>query len=168
MPRQERAVLTLQCVLTDEELREKTIEHTHLLDEIDQLNDDLKSLKKRMMATIAEKEAEEASLRIVVNTGREHRKVECTINYDWEKKKKFFIRSDTGNTANVEPISDFELQEEMKLREEENEQVIEAEEPGFFGNSESDEEQESETTTYPIDEQGNDADVQEDEELPAD
>lgn len=122
MPRKEREVLTLQCKLTEEELRENAIEHAYVLDEIDGLKDDLKTAQKRLKTTIEEKQARENTLRVIISTGRDFRKVECSIIYDWETKKKHWIRLDTNVTAKIEPISEHELQEEMKLREEEGEE----------------------------------------------
>ncbi len=118
MSRKEREVLTLSCKLNQKELREKSIEHADKLNEIDQLNKEMDDYKKGVKGQIAKLESEENILRDQVASGRVYRPVECTIFWDWEKKKKTWRRTDTNEFVKEEPVTEYELQEEMKLREE--------------------------------------------------
>lgn len=101
-----RTVETLGCKLTNDELLEKG----------DRLSNILTEIENRL--------AEKNILKDQVLSKKEYREVECSIEYDWEKKVKRVIRTDNYVVVREAPINEFEIQEYMKeLEENESEET---------------------------------------------
>jgi len=113
--RQTKETLSLKCVLTDEEKLKYGAEQSAANAKRHRLEDELKSFKKQKDYEIAQCETSENLNAERVNNGYEYRQIACTINYDFARKVKEWVRSDTGEIAKEDIISEDELQEEAGL-----------------------------------------------------
>lgn len=131
MQRQTRSVDPLPCKLTVEELIQKGVELCDMHTKAEQLEKEFDGIKKHYKSQIEDAEKKVLEMRDQIQTRREYRQVECSIAYDFDdKKKKVYYRNDTGEIVREVPISEHELQEELKLREEaESEKEDNAEAP---------------------------------------
>lgn len=121
MQRPVRSVEVLACVLTNEEKIKKSQEMCNAHQKIDELELDLEGIKKRFKSDIEGNEKIVLELRQQISTGKEYREVECSIVWEFDKKKKIYVRNDTAETVREVPISEHELQEynaELAVEEE--------------------------------------------------
>jgi len=115
-----RSVETIPCKLTVKEIIAKSQEQQSHLAKINELEKEAKGMAKYYKGEIEKAEKSVIFLSDQISTGREYREVECSITYDFDsKKEKVYRRVDTGETVRVVPISEFELQEELNFRAEE-------------------------------------------------
>ena len=115
MSRRTKETLTVECVLTDEEKLKYSKELSESVSKMQRANDSLKSFSTQIKSEIASCEAKINALADKLNSGREYRSVECQIKYDFDKKEKIWIRSDTAEIAKTDIITEKELQEEAEL-----------------------------------------------------
>ena len=119
MKRQTRAVETLPCKLTTEELLQKGVAIADAHAKMAELEKELDGIKKHFKAEIETCEKDIQKLGTQLQTGKEYREVECSITYDFDDKKiKTYIRKDTGEIVHEYPVSESDLQEELRFREE--------------------------------------------------
>ena len=121
--RQKTCKKMLECKLTTEELVVRSKELSKALDEHDAAEDRLESARTQIKAEIASVEGTINKLKKVVGSGVEFREIECNIVYDWDKKEKIIVRSDTGETVDVDIIPEEDLQEHLELIERENAKI---------------------------------------------
>jgi len=119
--RKEREVLLLACKLTDDEIIEKSMEQCAQLSNLDEFEDDLAAVKSQFKSDIERAQKTVASLKTEISTRRTFRDVECRIVWDWEKKTKSWIRTDTEEEVKLQPISELEIQEELEFQRKEKE-----------------------------------------------
>jgi hypothetical protein len=114
-----RAVETLPCKLTTDELLQKGVAIADAHAKMAELEKGLDGIKKHFKAEIETCEKDIQKLGTQLQTGKEYRDVECSITYDFDDKKiKTYTRNDTGEVVHEYPISETDLQEELKFREE--------------------------------------------------
>jgi len=114
--RKTKEKLNLECVLTDQEKLAYSKQLAENLSKKQRAEDTLKSFNTQKKAEIAGLDAE-INLKVdKINSGREYRDVECTIFWDWDRKVKVWTRTDTGEVAHEDIISEHELQEEADLQ----------------------------------------------------
>ncbi|MBN1253958.1 MAG: hypothetical protein JXA50_01620 [Deltaproteobacteria bacterium] len=113
--RKTQDALHLECILTDQEKLAYSKTLSENVSKTARAEEALSSFQKQMKAEIASCEAQINMLAEKINTGKEYRMVECEIRYDFKMQEKKWIRSDTGEVAKQDIISEEELQEEMKL-----------------------------------------------------
>lgn len=111
--RKTEETLLLECIFTDQEKLQYSKEMSEAVSEKARLEESLKSVQTQLKADIVSREGKINSFADKINTGKEHREVKCEIKYDFKKKQKRWIRSDTGKVAKECIIPDYELQEEM-------------------------------------------------------
>jgi hypothetical protein len=115
MRKNKKETLVLECILTD---KEKLAYSKDLGDSLSQMKrgeEKLKSFQTQAKAELAGLDAKINSLADKVNTGREHRDVECEVVLDFKNKEKVWTRTDTGEIAKSDIITEKELQEELAL-----------------------------------------------------
>jgi hypothetical protein len=100
---------------TDQERLEKGSEISELISENASLKDDLKYMKKRLEAQIAEKDARINLLSEDLRTGQEFRAVDCLWEYNWLAGIKICMRPDTCEIVKTEIITDDERQTKLDL-----------------------------------------------------
>ena len=54
-----------------------------------------------------------------ITSGIEHRQVDCFWDFDWTRGEKSLVRTDTSEVVQIDPISDYERQEKLRLDREE-------------------------------------------------
>ena len=115
MSRRTKETLTVECVLTDEEKLKYSKELSENISRKQRSEDSLKSFSTQVKSEIASCDAKINAFADKLNSGREYRSVECLVKYDFDKKEKVWIRSDTGEIAKTDIIFEKELQEEVAL-----------------------------------------------------
>jgi hypothetical protein len=123
MQRPVRSVEVLPCILTDEEKITKAQEMCNAHQKIDELELDLEGIKKQFKSDIEKLEKVALDLRQQVSTGKQYKDVECSIVWDFDEKKKVYVRNDTGEVVRETPISEHELQEYSKELAEEEDRI---------------------------------------------
>jgi hypothetical protein len=113
--RETKANLYLECVLTEDELKNYSKQMADSFSKRQRAEDSLKSMQTQMKAEIQGHEAKMNLCAEKVNSGKEYRDVECEIVYNWDKKEKEYVRKDTGEIAKTEIIDEKDLQEHLDL-----------------------------------------------------
>jgi hypothetical protein len=113
--RQTKETLNVKCILTEDEKLAYGAELSAANSKRHRLEDELKSFKKQKDSEISHCETVENMNAERVNNGYEYRNVTCDICYDFKNKVKTWIRSDTGEIAKEDIISESELQEEAEI-----------------------------------------------------
>ena len=113
--RLKKEILSLECILTDSEKLKYSKSLAENICALQRKEDDLKAFSAQAKAEISGHQASVNLLSEKINRGREYRSVECSITYDFEAKEKSWIRSDTGEIARTDIITESELQEEASL-----------------------------------------------------
>ena len=116
--RKEKDVLTLQCILTDEEKESYSSKLAQAVSDKRRKDCEMENYRTQHKAEITQFENAIVLYAEKVNTGKEFRPIECSIVYDFEEKTKTWFRKDTGEFAKDDIIPESELQEEMELRKE--------------------------------------------------
>lgn len=111
--------LNLECSLTDGDLLVYSKKLSNHLYEKNRVEYEVKAAVANGKAKIAEHDDAVNDLSEKLRTGKERRDVECKIEYDWSKKTREWIRSDTGECAQNDIIPEEDLQEHLKLAENE-------------------------------------------------
>lgn len=109
-----RSVETLSCRLSNDELLSKSDEIANVLSEIDSKEDEISGLKKFYKSEVEKLDQRKNILKDQISTKRAYREVECSIEYNFDKKIKMFVRMDTGEIVREVPIAEHECQEYMK------------------------------------------------------
>lgn len=103
----------LPCELSEEEVLKAAREMAERLAKLDELEDQLASVKKQIGSDIDAANAQVGKFRDMVRTGIEHRNVMCTIRYEWARGKKITQRDDTGEIVREEAVSESERQQNL-------------------------------------------------------
>ena len=111
--RDSKRSINLECILTEQEKLKYAKEMSEHVSKKHRVEDNLKSVSTQLKSEIASHEGSINSLAEKLNSGREYRMVECNVEYDFKKGVKTIIRTDTGEIAKVEEISEEERQEEL-------------------------------------------------------
>lgn len=113
MPRLEKVTLHLTCDLTDAEVRDYAEQLADAHRRIQREKENLKSVSAQIKSEITLAEAKANNCAEKVNSKQEFRDIECRIIYDFAKREKTTVRTDTGATVKTERIHDDELQEDL-------------------------------------------------------
>jgi hypothetical protein len=108
--------LYLECILTDQEKAAYSKEMAQTISTKQRSEESLKSFQTQKKAEIAGQDATINLLADKINTGREHRDVECEVFYNWAEFQREFVRKDTGVIAKVEPIPEHEVQDHQQAK----------------------------------------------------
>ena len=103
----------LKCELTDDELRENGIILARANGKIIELEAQKKKFNDQIKADISSAEAEISRLSTILQNGYEFRQVEVEEKQDFEEKKIFVIRLDTGEEIRSRNMGPEDLQENM-------------------------------------------------------
>ena len=113
--RKVRDSMTLPCILTDEEKAKYSADLAQAVSDKKKHEGEMERFKSQNKAQITSCETTIDLCAELVNTGREYRSVECSIEYDFDNKTKKWIRIDTGEEVKHDIITESELQEEAQL-----------------------------------------------------
>lgn len=106
----------LECKLTDQELKEYSKRLADCVSRKSREEDSLKSYSTQAKAKIQSCDAEINLLSEKINTEKEYRMIDCTVEYDFKKGIKSITRNDTDEVVDQEIISEEERQEELSLQ----------------------------------------------------
>jgi hypothetical protein len=113
--RKEKDLLNLECVLTDSERLAYSKELADSIGKKHRSEDGLKSFMAQAKAEISGFDASINLLSEKLSTGREYRKVECRVEWNFERKTKRWTRVDTFEVCKEDLMSEKECQEEMDI-----------------------------------------------------
>jgi hypothetical protein len=103
----------LPCVLTNDEIIEKSKALAKAHEDCEALEKRLKDVSSDIKGKIATEEASIGILSRAISNGYEYRMVECVWEFDYKKEKKRLIRTDTGELVKEETIPFSERQEKL-------------------------------------------------------
>lgn len=106
-----RETRSLECLLTEDEVREKGEELAAKLKRIAELTVE----KSRITAQIKPINEEVEELVEQIDTKKETRDVECVWIYGWELGEKYLVRDDTGEAIKGSKCSITEEERQMNL-----------------------------------------------------
>lgn len=115
MSREKYANRYLECVLTEDELKDCSKRLAVSVRDRSRAEDALKSFKSQNKSEIDGYDATINSMSEKVSSGKEYREVKCNVVYQWEDKVKEYVREDTGEIIDTDIITERELQEEAEL-----------------------------------------------------
>lgn len=102
--------MNLEVVLTQQELNDRGRALASELNKREGIGNELNVFKAQKKSEIASVDNQIARNRLLINTGKEFRMVECDWIYDWKNGKKTAHRNDTGEVVGREDITDDERQ----------------------------------------------------------
>jgi hypothetical protein len=109
----------LRVVLTDDEIREKSRALADKATELNQLEEDKKRASSHFGAEVKAARGEITRLSQFITSGYELREVRCEVWYHKPKPgQKTTIRTDTGETVNVQTMTSMEMQMRLPIAEE--------------------------------------------------
>lgn len=123
--RQTTKKIYMECRLTNEELKECAKKLAEAISRKTRIENSLESFKAEKKAEVQSCEGEISLMSEKVNSEKEFRGVDCSIEFDFKKGKKTTKRKDTLEVFKVEDISDEERQEELLLQEKAKEKSAE-------------------------------------------
>lgn len=115
MTEKKKAHLYLACKLTPTELQEQSKILANAIRVKATKQDAIETFKAQAKAEITELEAIINKSSSLINAEIEFREVEVTVEYDWTKGIKTFIRNDTGEQVKQENVSAEERQAQLNL-----------------------------------------------------
>jgi hypothetical protein len=118
MARKTREIISLPCVLTEEDILRYTKDRSEHYGKMKAAQNTLDAYKKQVNSEIATHEAKIDLLEGKLSSGKEFRDIECDIVYDWKKQVKIWVRKDTGEHVKDDIITEYECQEQAKLESE--------------------------------------------------
>ena len=110
----------LECVLSDDELKVYSKSMAEAFKSKEKVEAELQAFKSKKKGEVEAYDALVKDMSYKISSGKEFRKVECRVNYDWDNKEKIIARIDTGEIVDIEIISEHELQEEAELNAKES------------------------------------------------
>jgi vacuolar-type H+-ATPase subunit I/STV1 len=102
-----------KCVLTGDEIVERSREMAQLMSEIASDEADLKAVVQEFKSRIAGKEARLGTLARNVQNGFEFRTVQCSRHFNYAIGRVEEFRSDTGERVSQRAMTDEERQQEL-------------------------------------------------------
>lgn len=123
--RQTTKKIYLECKLTDAELKDCSKKLAEAISRKTRIENSLEGFKSEKKAEIQSCDGEISLMSEKVNSEKEFRSVDCSIEYDFKRSKKTITRKDNGEIYKVEDITDEERQEELLLQEKTKEKSAE-------------------------------------------
>lgn len=108
--KKEIIVQTLPCVLTREELEDRSKRLAAAVQAQNELEKEKKSINDQLKARDAVLVAEITNMSGQITTGKEYRPVECKWEYNWDAGWKYLTRTDNDETIERMRISEDERQ----------------------------------------------------------
>jgi len=105
----------LKCMLTNDEKLDLSSSLAEAYTGIQELEEQKKSAMSALKAQIDSKTADATRMARLVHDGYEMRHVECETIYDLSLKLATVLRKDTGEVLKERPMTQDELQEELKF-----------------------------------------------------
>jgi len=105
----------LKCALTHDELLQFGEELANNQQEAKELEDQLTNIKNDYKAKTSAKEAEIIRLGNLIRQKYEMRPVDCEVTFDFDEGRATVKRMDTGEIVLTRPMTDTELQRELRL-----------------------------------------------------
>lgn len=100
----------LDCVLTEDEQRERGQQLAESVKAVSDLERDQKDVKASMKEAMEDAEAERERLALIVRDGKEPRTVPVRLDYDDQRGMVHKTRLDTGELIGTRPMTDEEKQ----------------------------------------------------------
>lgn len=101
----EKAMEYLACVLTDQELIEKSKELAKANEDLETAEDRKKDLMADITATIKKHEANIGQLARIVSQGKEYREIKCEWEINYTRGIKTLYRQDTGEIVKTGTVT---------------------------------------------------------------
>jgi len=111
MKRPDKENLTLECQLTDTEKLAYSKKLAYANQRLYHLEDQKKAYNSQIKSDMEKSGSEISYLSQAIDSGKEYRDIECTVEYDWIANQMIWIRIDTGEVAKKEIIPKEFLQE---------------------------------------------------------
>lgn len=105
----------LPCKLTDSEVLQYSRDLAKMNQDKLATEDQKKQVSSDYKAKLDKLDADIGIFSRKIASGMEHRQVDCYWEYDWKRGEKSLIRTDTTEVVQIDPISDYERQEKLKL-----------------------------------------------------
>lgn len=106
-------ILHLECVLTNDDRLAMSKDLSDSINKMKAQEDKLKTAQAQIKSEIQMLDANINRLSNCISTGKEFRDVECTIEYNFVTGTKTWYRTDTGEEAKNDIISERERQEQF-------------------------------------------------------
>ena len=129
MSRPEKCTLTLECILSDAELKEAGKLLAEAVRKTEEVEGRKESFMSQIKADLAEAQAVVLKQSALVSSEKEFRAVQCDIKWDFKKGTKTITRADTKAVVRVDEISDMERQEELDFQKAEKDKAEAAKGP---------------------------------------
>lgn len=114
--KKEVIVQTLPCILTREELEDRSRRLAAAVQASHELEKEKKAISDQLKAREAVFDSEIANMSGQITSGKEYRQIECEWFFDWDAGYKSLVRSDTNEAISTMKITADERQ--AKLPEE--------------------------------------------------
>lgn len=114
--RRTKELMELDCELSDQQKLATAKELGQIFNRMTGLQRQKAALDKEMKEKINDLEGQVAGMCETLHNGTERRKVNCKIKYDFKRKKKTWFRDDTKKIVKTLPLSDDDIQEDLKLK----------------------------------------------------
>jgi hypothetical protein len=112
--KQQIVKVPLEVRLTEAELKAAGKAMAEAINKRNRIEGEVETFKAQKKAELAAIEAEVSRNAVLVNSEKEFRLVECSVDYDFDKKGvKTYTRVDTGEIVRTEPITNEERQQMM-------------------------------------------------------
>lgn len=109
----------LPCKLNKEEILKYSLDLAKLNQNKFAIKDQKKQASSDYNAKLDKLDADIGIFSRKIASGIEHRQVDCYWEYDWKQGEKSLVRTDTMECVQLDPISDYERQEKLKLDQKE-------------------------------------------------
>lgn len=108
-------ILNLECVLTDTEKLAYSKEMAAAVLSRTRAEENLARYSKQMKSEICDHGNTINLISDKLNTGKELREIECSIDFDTKRKEKVYYRMDTGELVKRRKMTAQEMQGELDL-----------------------------------------------------
>lgn len=107
--------INVEIELTDEDRLKYSKELAEFINKKQLAEKQLKSFSSQKKAEIALAEEHISLYSEKINTGREYRDIECTVEYDWSKRVKKYISVSSEECMREDIISQADLQQHLDV-----------------------------------------------------
>lgn len=108
--KKETIVQTLPCILTREELEDRSRRLAAAVQASSELEKEKKAINDQIKAREAAFDAEITNMSGQITSGKEYRQIECEWVFDWDKGFKVFQRLDNYEVLQTQKITEQERQ----------------------------------------------------------
>lgn len=105
----------LECMLTDDEMKQASIELANACQRKVAIEDQLATFKAQKKAEITQCEGDINKNTVLVSSGKEMRMVECDVELDFDRGRRMVTRVDNGLVVQERPLTSDEKQLELNV-----------------------------------------------------